>query len=345
MYTKQKVKRILLNEVSIFIYLWLVLFLFTLIFGRGRNQFVMSAIHLAFTLNSVAMTTLNNFVLMPRFLIKGRYVTYFSLAVLLIVCFGISEEFLIEPLLMDSARGGASLRGLSFAAFKSLFIVSLFSAYKLIWDYQQKQQRLEQLEREKVESELKFLKSQISPHVLLNNLNNIYSYALDQSEKTPEMIIRLSELMRYMLYEAREKWVPLEKEIDYLADFIELQKIRLEDRGEIDFEVEGSLDNHRIAPLLLVAFVENSFKHGMGVPDDKVYIRISVQVAEGELRFYTENSRDPDVDEQMIELDSERGIGLTNVKKRLELLYPDRHELRLDHDQSRFYVYLTIQLQ
>jgi hypothetical protein len=344
MTVRKKLKKILLSEVSIFIYLWIALFLFTLLFGRGRNQVTISGIQLAFTLNYVAMTTLNNFVLLPRYLIRGKYAKYFSLGLLMIVIFGFTEEYLIEPLLLDRMRGEATLRGLSFAIFKSIFVVALFSAYKLIWDYQRKQQRLKQLEREKVESELKFLKSQISPHVLLNNLNNIYSYALEGSGKTPDMIMKLSGLMRYMLYEAREKWVSLEKEVNYLRDFVELQKVRLEDRGDVEFKVVGNREDRKIAPLLLVAFVENSFKHGMEAPDDKIHIRIHIEVDEDELRFYAENSRDPDATESDYDIESERGIGLDNVKKRLNLLYPDRHSLRFEEDEDRFYVYLTIQL-
>lgn len=341
---RKKLKYILLSEVSIFIYLWIALFLFTLLFGRHRNQVTISGIQLAFTLNYLAMTTLNNFVLLPRYLIRGKYAIYFSLGLFVILLFGFTEEFLLEPLFLDRIRGEATLRGLGFAIFKSIFVVALFSAYKLIWDYQQKQQRLKQLEREKVESELKFLKSQISPHVLLNNLNNIYSYALEGSGKTPDMIMKLSELMRYMLYEAREKWVSLGKEINYLRDFVELQKIRLEDRGEVEFKVKGNYEGQQIAPLLLVAFVENSFKHGMEAPVDKVYIRIHMEVKEGELRFYAENSRNPDAGRSAYDFENERGIGLDNVRKRLELLYPHRHELRFEEDENRFYVYVTIQL-
>ena len=187
---------------------------------------------------------------------------------------------------------------------------------------------------------MKFLKSQISPHVLFNNLNNIYSYALEGSSKTPQMILKLSELMRYMLDDAREKWVSLQKEIDYLRDYIELQKIRLEDRGDVRFEVEGNLENKQIAPLLLVAFVENSFKHGMSVSGEKIFIRIKVRVEDGKLYFSAVNSHSQNVNSS--DISDEKGIGLDNVRKRLELLYSTRHRLQVEQDEERFYVSLEI---
>jgi LytS/YehU family sensor histidine kinase len=340
---KQKARRYLFSEESIFVYLWVALFLVPVLSGRGRNELAVPLIHLIFTGSYIVMTVINNYVLIPRYLTEGKYLKYFGWAAAIILLFAFIEEFAIEHFMAESKRAEATLRGLGFAVFKLVFIMGLFSAYKLMWDYQQRQQRLKQLEREKIESELKFLKSQISPHVLFNNLNNIYSYALEGSPKTPEMIMKLSELMRYMLYEAREKWVPLEKEVQYLNDFIKLQEIRLEDRGDVAFNVEGSLENRLIAPLLLVAFVENSFKHGMAVHGEKVYIRIDVAVEGNTLYFKTVNSsksknRSPE------QLDEERGIGLKNVKKRLELLYPDRHTLNFEQDTDRFYVSLKIDL-
>jgi len=348
MINKEKIRQVLLSEVSVFFYIWLLLWLLPLfVSGEGDGGMPIDWHHTVITANLVLLTALNNFILLPKYLTRGRYLYYFVFVIVAIVLFSLLGEAVLEPFLFPHFKYSQfSMEGLRFAIIRNFFTVALFSSYKLLWNYQQKQNEISQLEKEKVESELKFLKSQINPHVLFNNLNNIYSYALEQSEKVPDMILKLSDIMRYMLYEAGETYVPLDKEIDYLRDFIELQKLRMEDRGDIRFNVEGNVDNQYIAPLLLIAFVENSFKHSMASSSQHICIKFEIIVDQSTLYFRAENPLDGHSSRtrESKKMKTE-GIGLHNVQKRLEFLYPDRHKLNIRKEDSRFIVDLELKLE
>ena len=200
------------------------------------------------------------------------------------------------------------------------------------------------LERERASSEIKFLKSQLSPHVLFNNLNNIYSFALHQSKKTPKLILKLADTVRYMLYEAQQDVVPLEKELIHLDDYVELQQIQLEKRGELIYEKKGNVKNKMIAPMMLISFIENCFKHASTDASEKMKIIIQIEVQENTLNLFTENtfkagSKDDDAHKLQ-----EGGIGLSNVRRRLELLYPNAHSLIVKELEKLYIVNLSIEL-
>jgi sensor histidine kinase YesM len=200
-------------------------------------------------------------------------------------------------------------------------------------------QRLSQLQKEKIETELKALKGQINPHFLFNSMNSIYSLALNRSEKTPEIILKLSDIMRYIIYEANTDFVDLSKEIDYLKDYIDLQKLRTDNRATIKFEIVGSLDKVKVAPLLFFPLVENSFKHGVKGSTGKSFINIELIVDNACIRFSIENNLGL-IDN--VEKKEYKGIGLDNVKKRLEMTYPDKHEFSIIKNEDTFKVELKI---
>jgi LytS/YehU family sensor histidine kinase len=286
---------------------------------------------------------LNSIVLIPRLLHKSRYWIYALLLLLIVFSTGLFEELVLENIFYPDTRGGdLSMGGVQHAAFKIGFVVGLFSSFKLLWDYQNKRKQVSELEKEKVESELKFLKSQINPHVLFNNLNNIYSYALEKSEKVPEMLLKLSGIMRYMLKDATEPLVPLRKELTYLENFVDLQKLRLEGRGQVHFQIEGDPGEHKIAPLLLVSFVENSFKHSMKTEVDDIIIDIFIDLHNDKLNFTARNSYSG-----ALQTDSRdgTGIGLKNVRKRLDLIYEDRYTLNINRSKDQFVVQLNLKLR
>ncbi|MDP5170850.1 MAG: sensor histidine kinase [Bacteroidia bacterium] len=197
------------------------------------------------------------------------------------------------------------------------------------------------LEQEKLRAELKALKHQVNPHFLFNVLNSLYALAFqNDDEPTAEGIAMLSQLMRYMLYESNDTEVLLEKEIAYLENYISLQKLRLNGKTVIRFDVEGEVRGKSIAPMLLIPFVENAFKFGISTArDSHVYIRLSE--GEGKLQFWVNNSIH-DVNTPV--LDEFGGIGLDNVKKRLDLLYPGRYQLDFGPLGSEFEVTLTISI-
>lgn len=199
----------------------------------------------------------------------------------------------------------------------------------------------QELANKQLTAELAFLKSQVSPHFLFNTLNNIYSLAHLKSDDTPEAILKLSQLMRYMLYESEAARVPLAREVEYLRNYMDLQRLRLDpEQVNIRFTVDGGLDGALIEPMLLIPFVENAFKHGIS---SRQFSRIAVNllVREAQLLFTVQNSRFPAVGGH----DPNSGIGLPNVRQRLSLLYPDgRHQLLLEETTDEFIIELTLTL-
>lgn len=206
------------------------------------------------------------------------------------------------------------------------------------WARNEKERR--ELQAEKLMSELAFLKSQINPHFLFNTLNNICSLARKKSENTESAIIKLSQIMRYMLTDSMQEKVGLEEEVEYLNNFIELQKIRVGEKVDISFTTEGDISAMQLEPLLLIPFVENAFKHGVSY-NDKSRICIGLKAVSGELTFMVENSKPPIKDTLKLE---QAGIGLKNVYRRLELLYPGRHQLNIRDSESLYHVMLKIKL-
>ena len=193
------------------------------------------------------------------------------------------------------------------------------------------------LENEKLIAELAFLKSQINPHFLFNSLNNIYSLAYQNSGKTPEAILKLSEIMRYMLYESNENKVALSDEIRYLKNYIELQKLRFKDMTYIKFGINGNVQDQTITPLVLISFVENAFKHGLAT-DEENPISIILNVEPDKLFFQITNKKSSQ------NKDDTGGIGLQNVKRRLDLIYKDQYRLHIDdiNDMYNCELYLNL---
>ena len=203
------------------------------------------------------------------------------------------------------------------------------------------QRRLLQMEAEQVQMELKALKAQVNPHFFFNTLNGIYSMTLDKDERLPQTILQLSHLMRYFLYESGEDLVPLEKEWQVLEDYIALQRIRSNEQLHLEKTVEGEIQQQRIAPLLLITFLENAFKHGAKGNTGAVHIRLVLQVLPQMIRFHVQNTRG-EVDEAAYA--HYRGVGLENVRRRLALLYPGKHSLSIRETADDFMVTLELQV-
>ena len=195
------------------------------------------------------------------------------------------------------------------------------------------------LAEEKVAAELSFLKSQVHPHFLFNTLNNLYALTLIKSDKTPDIVLKLSDLLDYMIYNSNEEFVSLAKELEILEGYIELEKMRYNERLNLQFTVKGEVDGHRIAPLILLPFIENSFKHGASKDRTNPLIRIELVIDPGFLTLKVINTIPSDKTED----DSvARGIGLKNVKRRLELIYPGEHDLKIIPGEKQFEVRLKI---
>lgn len=196
--------------------------------------------------------------------------------------------------------------------------------------------RLQNVEKEKMKSELAFLKAQINPHFLFNTLNSIYALALKKDDKTPDAVIQLSELMRYIITNANDEVLDLSKEINYITNFVSLQKTRLGDTVSIDYKVNGNAFGKVITPLILISFIENAFKHGVN-PDKTSEICIAIDIHEKDLTLMVSNKK-------IFSVESETGIGLQNTIERLALLYPDRHQLKIEDSHDKYIVNLTIEV-
>jgi LytS/YehU family sensor histidine kinase len=224
-------------------------------------------------------------------------------------------------------------------AFGVYSVVAIVIVIHLINKWYLSEQERQQLKHEKLEAELKYLKAQIHPHFLFNTLNNLYSLTITNSKKAPEIVYKLSQLMSYMLYDSNKPFVPLQKEIDYIENYITLEKIRYADRLDVSLNILNNIDHIQIAPLLILPFIENSFKHGVANDIGKVWVHINILVSDGQLIIKVENSKAMSEDSAV----PESGIGLSNVKKRLALIYKDRYSLQL-LDEETYLVILKLKL-
>ncbi|MDR1810418.1 MAG: histidine kinase [Prevotella sp.] len=219
--------------------------------------------------------------------------------------------------------------------FLVVFIVS--TGLKAGTQWYAEKQRLQELENSMVQAELSFLKSQIHPHFLFNSLNSIYYLALSKDDKAPEAILSLSDFLRFVTTESNRNRIPLEKEVKMLEEYIRLQSLRASEKFELQFQVKGNLDEWTIMPLTFIPFVENAFKYGISA-HVRCFIYISITVENGLLNFSCDNSIVSGIGDR----ECSSGIGLENIRKRLELAYPACHSLAITTDSSAFHVKLQI---
>jgi LytS/YehU family sensor histidine kinase len=201
--------------------------------------------------------------------------------------------------------------------------------------------QLQEIEKEKTEAELKALKSQINPHFLFNSLNSIYSLARKNSTQVPEKVIQLSDLMRHIIYESDVEFILLTSEIEMIRNYIELQNLRTPEKEKIEMEVSGEIEGKKVAPLIFLPFVENSFKHGLKSGAENPFVKIKIDVHWSNLVFEIENSKRKTND---IFDSKHKGIGIENIKRRLDLIYPNQHSLIISDTETIFKVILQIKL-
>lgn len=322
-------------EIGLLVFIALAFF-FGTSFREGQE---INWTRLLFLFNYLLAALIINYVLLPNYYYKGRYMFFAVGAVLVVIGSVVIDEFVLEKIFFPDTRG-SQFAGLFFNFIRSLPMIMLFVGSKFAWDAQQKERELSVLKEAINDSQLQFLKSQINPHFLFNSLNNLYSYALVQSEKTPGIILELSSLLRYMLYDCRESYVPLDKEAKYIDDFIKLQSLQIEDRGDVSFTTSGNFKETMIAPLILIVFIENCFKHSTSSQSDKIKIDVHLGLEDNVVHLRCQNSHDKSSNTDNLT----EGIGLENVKTRLNLLYPDKHELSIHQSDDMYTVDLKINI-
>ena len=335
---KQKQKRILQHSTF-----WLsFILLFVVIYGPVFNNFpwlfLSSMVMLPFTMVIVYLV---NYKILPVYLKKQQY---FRLGLVLLLILSV-EPLLIRMLVMLLSGEEINLKNLvdynllPFYFETGLIVFIAFSIKLFRLSIKEKEEK-SQLEKQKLQAELTALRSQLNAHFLFNTLNNLYGLAMQKSDQAPQGILMLSEMLHFVLYECSAEDYSVSKELDFIHNYIELEKLRYGDRLEIQLIKELGDKEARIAPLLLFPFVENSFKHGASKMIREVWIRIRVKTRDGTLNFEVENNR--------LRLSgkpapTDGGLGLENVKKRLDLLYPKQHSLVILEEDNTFSISLNIQ--
>lgn len=357
MTNKELQKQIKYKKIIAHIIFWAAVVLFnTFIFSvsSGNYNWVFKAtvFILPFEMFAVYLTL---YLFIPKYLLKNNYTEFVLYSLLVAIIIGVVVRLLyiyvLVPYLGNETRILYIKDKISSNYFKAVFwnyaffnlyveiysIVGVATAIKLFKHWLKNQRVKNELEKQNIKSELALLRNQVNPHFLFNTLNNIDTLITKDKEKASDSIIKLSEIMRYMLYEANSEKVPLEKEIDYLKSYISLQQLRLKKQNFVEFTIQGDYKGRTISPMLFISFVENAFKHGSKITDSPG-IRIELIINKQNIQFkitnyFTDNKNK----------DKTEGIGLSNVNRRLELLYPDKHQLKITKDKGKFKTYLLLE--
>lgn len=297
---------------------------------------------------AVLLTYLNLYLLMPRFYYKQKYARY-AMAFFALILFGallnrflnyaiwIPWDNIHDPSIYANERKDFWITvRIMRNMIKALPVVIVTMLISLMRNDIKKQKNLREMEKEKFSAEMGLLKAQVNPHFFFNTLNSLYSLILNGSNQAAKVVLRLADLMHYMLHEASSEKVPVSSEIKYLENFIGIEQMRFAERLEVSFQYSGDIHDKMIAPLLLLPFVENAFKHSL--TESNGWITINLKVTGAWLYLHVENSYNP----APVPLKS--GLGLKNVKRRLELTYPGRHQLSLNKNSETFEANLKIEL-
>lgn len=346
---RQSIYRLLKSRVLQHLAFWLFAFLLLAGFFAKEYGSLFLQLNLIYTglflVSIVLVVYLNLLVLIPTFLQKRKWWSYVFL-LLVLLALGIGLNLLTFEYLSDLLFPGYYF--ISYYKIKDLFnFVAIFVAATTLlklakgwFELVEQRKKINRLQKEKLDAELDALKAQINPHFLFNSLNSMYALSLDNDQKVPGLLLKLAAGMRYMLYETNENFVALEKELEYLHNYLDLQKIRTDYRTDIRFDIEGTVAQQCVAPLVFIPFVENAFKHGVGGEIESAFIHINLKIEKEWLIFDVINNKGA-LDELLL-LEAQGGVGLTNVKKRLALLYEQQYDLTINDAPDSYQVKLKI---
>ncbi len=331
---------------SLFWLMMLTIALATIYFGKHTTKDLIYSYGL-FSMLNISAFYINYIFLIPEFIQKRKkyWIYVFSFIFILAASVLIKTTIaMLNPIdLLQSIGKKGEIHHISISEY--IIVSTFFSGFVLVtsciikfsvdWFSNERIQR--NLESEKKDMELQFLKSQLNPHFLFNSLNNIYSLAYQKSDKTADAILKLSEIMRYMIYESNDSWVSLGKEVEYVKSFVELQKLRFKDGAAVVININGEIDGQQIVPLILISFVENAFKHGVA-NDPADPIKIDIIANQKILHFSVTNKK------SKTNKDAMGGVGLNNVERRLQLLYPERYKLNIVNSATHYTTELMLDL-
>lgn len=300
-----------------------------------------------FTLFHATLFALVNYVLLEKYFLTRRYLLFVLGLFILLSIYGVIEEGILEKILTPRSRGRDPVNWRNILMYWGEMTIPLlaFIAVKLMRANYEKEKRLEQIAKDSLKNELKLLKSQIQPHVLFNSLNNLYNFTLNKSDKAPELVLKLSNVLRYITYETAVEKVLLTKELAFIEDYIDLQKMQYAQRGKIvyDNQMDTPINHLKIAPFILIPFIENSFKHSFGTKIRAVEVHVRVQIQTDKLSLWVSNNFEQDTNDKSVL--TVGGIGLQNVQQRLELLYPQQYQLDIQQTKERYEVNLQLMLK
>lgn len=308
--------------------------------------FSRTAFHVAFNMMAAYM---NYFIFLPRFLERrniGRYLLEYAIPFIILCTIRVHlQRFMVDGYTHQEHYFYSSMY-ISQMVATSLFVVVFVGMLRFAKDWFELEAKKKELENEKLTAELSFLKEQINPHFLFNTLNNLYYLAYTKSDNTTEVIAKLSQMMRYMIYESNYQLVELSKEIEYMQSYVSLERLRLNNQIPIDFKVDGNPGGIKIAPLILITFLENAFKHGANSTNKNAWVNLSIKVDGKNCVYTVENSKAGTIKINGVHSDmaTKSGIGLQNVKRRLELTYPGKYNLEVKDLSDRYYVQLKLVL-
>lgn len=325
---------------------WISVYLFySVTYGSNVSYAVQFTLNLYLLPVRMFFTYTFIYYILPKFLLNRKYLTFSFFAIFHAILYGYVVWIIIDSYLrcftcdFEFKKIIADLPNVMRVIILNYPIPAIASAVVIFKRWVRTQQYNIDLQKDKLETELNFLKAQIHPHFLFNTLNNLYALTLIKSEKAPDIVIKLSELLDYMLYNSNEKEVKLQKEINQLKGYIDLEKIRYGDRLDVRFEISGIASGKYVAPLILLPFLENSFKHGVNYDINSPFIHIYMDIQEDFLSFNIRNSYKEDEHKT---LNLNEGIGLKNVRRRLALLYPNQHHLSITENFDVFEISLIL---
>ena len=287
------------------------------------------------------MIYITNYVLIPHFLYKKKYFWFAAVFFVLIFSSSIIKMNILGRLLNNPelVNWSAHLKkSLYDNIIPHFFLVIAGAAVKLLFDFGELQKRMAETAKEKAEAELNFLKSQINPHFVFNSLNSVYFLIDKDNASARGALHKFTEMLRYQLYEATGEKIPIEKEIHYIKDYMDLQQLRKDEKYKVTFDCAPDVRDFLIEPLLLIPFVENSFKHISHFSTKDNFVKVTMSLSNNTFVFSVANSK-----ENQSITEKPGGIGLNNVRRRLELLYPGRYELNITDMESAYTVQLKLQ--
>jgi two-component system LytT family sensor kinase len=339
--------KILSNRMVRHVVYWVFIVLaFGLFWGSDKGAYKILIISELVLLPGKMLAVYTNiYYLMPRFLFRKEYTKFILYSLVLGISIGVVQRIIAYYVLVpinyvyDPTIELFNIYEIAKLTFDINTVMIIPFGVKILRIWYKEQLQAKELEKQKIENELKFLKNQVQPHFLFNTLNNLYGLILKKSDKAGDIVLKLSDLMRYLLYDTREDKVLLEKEINYIRNYLELEKLRYGSKVDISFQTYGNIKGKYIAPIIILPFLENSFKHGVSKSMEKAWITIEISIDKNKYIIKIENSKPQKLNRQDT---IESGIGLSNLRRRLDLLYSDNYTIRIEDNEDSFRAYLEI---